>query len=80
MAVLATIVTMSGFAGNGDAEDLLFWSYLLTAVWFVALILAMMRFKWRGSILLVGAPIVLFRPIVFQLVEYQCQHNVKACI
>jgi hypothetical protein len=78
--VVATLVMMPGYVGNNDVGDLLFWSYLLTALWFVALIFAVIRFKRRGLIVLIGAPIVLFWPIAFKLMEYACRHNVKACI
>ena len=78
--LLAAFVALPGFAGNGDAADLLFWSHLVTAVWFIALIFAVGRFRWRRLLLLIGAPIVLFWPIVFKLMEYECQHNVRACI
>ena len=80
IVVLATIVMMPGFVGNSNVDDLLLWSYILAALWSAALIFAVVRFKWRGLILLVGVPIVLFWPIAFKLMEYECQHNVNACI
>jgi hypothetical protein len=78
-ALAVTVIMMPAFAGN-DAHHLLLWSYILTGLWFIALVIAVIRFKRRGLVLLIGAPIVIFWPVAFRLMEYACSQNANACL
>jgi hypothetical protein len=47
--------------------------------WGVLVFIAMMRFKWRGLWLLLGAPLAFWWPILFAGIASACAHNVRAC-
>lgn len=48
-------------------------------IWVVLLIVALVMHRWRGLLLLLALPLILYWPIGFAALDYACKHNVNAC-
>jgi hypothetical protein len=71
-------------AGLGCASplfgDLAFiWSFAVVAIWAVLVIVALIIHGQRGLWLFVGAPFVLFWPVILVSLVEACKANINAC-
>ena len=80
MAVAVASPAVPEMVRSVDANWDMRVSYSLAAIWSLLEVIAVVRHRWRGPWLLIGLPIVLYWPIAFKLLEYQCRHNTNACL
>ncbi len=76
--LFSTIVASIGFAASwgGIFSPLSFW---LAAVWLVLLVVGLFRYRWKGLILLTGAPLALMWPAAGFAIASACAENIAKC-
>jgi hypothetical protein len=57
----------------------LWGSLLLAGLWVVLLGVGLVRFRWKGLWLLLGAPVALYSPWVVWMIIRACHQNSNAC-
>ena len=80
MAIAVASPILPPLTGSVDMHWNMGLSYCLAIIWLVLQVVAVVRYRWRGLWLLIGLPIVLFWPIVFELLENACRHDKNACL
>ena len=75
LAALAFSTRWTIQAATGASFTFVLVNGLIAAPWLALLILSLRRHGMAGLWILVGAPLVLFWPVVFCLLWYSCRHG-----
>ena len=59
----------------GGFTLLILLAMCLTLVWAVLVCVSIVRYRWRGLWLLIGAPLALYYPYVFAVISWSCSHG-----
>jgi hypothetical protein len=74
------VATLGYFSEYSFKNDFALWgSVLLAALWGTLLCGGVIRFRWQGLWLLLGAPLALYWPWAIWMMVRACQHNIRAC-
>lgn len=55
-------------------------SEALCVLWFVIVVVAIVRHGWRGALTLIGLPLVIWWPVGLRLLVWLCNAGYNACI
>jgi membrane protein YdbS with pleckstrin-like domain len=51
----------------------------LCLCWIVFVLIALIRFRWRGLWFFLGGPLTFWWPFWLAMIGYACAHNIRAC-
>jgi hypothetical protein len=78
--VSSLLVAAGSLSQSLSPDDWGGWgSMLLTVLWALLLCIALVRYRWQGLWLLIGAPLALYGPWMEWMTMLTCHRNPKLC-
>ncbi len=76
IAAASWVIGWFSFHGHAGGFELAILINLgLTLVWAVMVCVSIVRYRWRGLSLFIGAPLALYYQYVFAVISWSCSHG-----